>query len=89
MNDSTKQNIRAKVNTYIKRAEEIKNIRSDKSPKKQAVASNVTDGGNSRNNKNSDDENEDPDQRRMMQKFEGWFYHIYSSNINITAFLYI
>ncbi len=66
MNDSMKQNIRSKVNSYIKRAEEIKNISKDGSNKKKAVP----EGGNSKDNKD-DDENGDPDRKRMMQKFEG------------------
>jgi hypothetical protein len=68
MNDSMKQNIRAKVNSYIKRAEEIKNISKDGPGKKKAVA----DGGNSKDNKDDDDSG-DPDRKRMMQKFEGIF----------------
>jgi hypothetical protein len=65
MNDGMKQNIRAKVETYVKRAEEIKDIGKNGS-KKKAVA----EGGNSKDNKD-DDENGDPDRKRMMQKFEG------------------
>ncbi|CAF1329700.1 unnamed protein product [Adineta steineri] len=65
MNDAMKQNIRAKVNSYLKRAEEIRDMSKSNSGKKKAVA----DGGNSKDNK--DDEDGDPDKRKMMQKFEG------------------
>ncbi|CAF1275972.1 unnamed protein product [Adineta steineri] len=65
MNDAMKQNIRAKVNSYLKRAEEIRDMSKNNSGKKKAVA----DGGNSKDNK--DDEDGDPDKRKMMQKFEG------------------
>jgi vacuolar protein-sorting-associated protein 4 len=68
MNDAMKQNIRAKVNSYLKRAEEIKNISKNGSNKKKAVP----EGGNSKDNKD-DDESGDPDRKRMMQKFEGQF----------------
>jgi len=61
MNDALKQNIRSKVDSYLKRAEEIKN---NGSKKKKAVA----EGGNSKDNKD-DDESSDPDRKRMMQKF--------------------
>jgi hypothetical protein len=66
MNDTMKQSIRAKVNSYLKRAEEIKDISKNGSGKKKAVA----DGGNSKDNKDDDDSG-DPDRKRMMQKFEG------------------
>jgi hypothetical protein len=66
MNDAMKQNIRGKVNSYLKRAEEIKDISKNGSKKKKPVA----EGGNSKDNKD-DDDNVDPDRKRMMQKFEG------------------
>ncbi|UJR13877.1 hypothetical protein I4U23_000885 [Adineta vaga] len=66
MNEAMKQNIRAKVNSYLKRAEEIKELNKGGSGKKKAVA----DGGNSKDNKDDDDSG-DPDRKRMMQKFEG------------------
>ncbi|CAF2590716.1 unnamed protein product [Rotaria sp. Silwood2] len=66
MNDQLKQNIRAKVTSYIKRAEEIKGSSKNGPGPKKAVA----DGGNSKDNKD-DDENGDPERKRMMQKFEG------------------
>ncbi|CAF1525616.1 unnamed protein product, partial [Adineta ricciae] len=65
MNEPMKQNIRAKVNSYLKRAEEIKGLAKN-GGKKKAVA----DGGNSKDNKDDDDSG-DPDRKRMMQKFEG------------------
>ncbi|CAF4009911.1 unnamed protein product [Rotaria sordida] len=66
MNDQLKQNIRAKVNSYIKRAEEIKGSPKNGPETKKAVAA----GGNSKDNKDDDDSG-DPERRRMMQKFEG------------------
>jgi hypothetical protein len=68
MNDAMKQNIRAKVNSYLKRAEEIKE-NSKKGPGKKKA---VPEGGNSKDNKDNDD-SDDPDRKRMMQKFEGKF----------------
>jgi len=73
-----KQNIRAKVTSYIKRAEEIKDISKNGSKKKKAVA----DGGNSKDNKD-DDESGDPEEKRMMQKFEGKFHYIYLFSNNM------
>jgi hypothetical protein len=69
MNQAMKDNIRAKVNSYLKRAEEIKHPSKDEPRKKKAVA----DSGNSKDNKDDDDSG-DPDKKRMMQKFEGTFY---------------
>ncbi len=66
MNDSMKQNIRARVNSYIKRAEEIKNISNDGSNKKKPVP----EGGNFKDNED-DDDNGDPYREPMMDKFEG------------------
>ncbi|CAF4997144.1 unnamed protein product, partial [Rotaria sp. Silwood1] len=66
MNDQLKQNIRAKVTSYIKRAEEIKGTSKNGPTIKKPIA----DGGNSKDNKD-DDENGDPERKRMMQKFEG------------------
>ncbi|CAF4353776.1 unnamed protein product [Rotaria sp. Silwood2] len=71
MNAPTKQNIRAKVKTYIQRAEDIKNMSDNKSKKKLAVVSDDNDQRNSKRNKVSDDDNVDVDKKRMMQKFEG------------------
>ena len=68
MNEAMKQNIRAKVNSYLKRAEEIKGLAKN-GGKKKAVA----DGGNSKDNKDDDDSG-DPDRKRMMQKFEGKYF---------------
>jgi vacuolar protein-sorting-associated protein 4 len=66
MNDAMKQNIRAKVASYLKRAEEIKTNSKNGSNKKKAVP----EGGNSKDNKDDDDSG-DPDRKRMMQRFEG------------------
>ncbi|CAF3360757.1 unnamed protein product [Rotaria socialis] len=66
MNEQLKQNIRAKVSSYIKRAEEIKATSKNGDEKKKAV----TDGGNPKDNKD-DDDGDDPDRKRMMRKFEG------------------
>ena len=68
MNDAMKQNIRGKVNSYLKRAEEIKDISKNGTNKKKAVS----EGGNGKDNKDDDDSG-DPDRKRMMQKFEGRF----------------
>jgi hypothetical protein len=72
MNDAMKQNIRGKVNSYLKRAEEIKDISKNGSKKKKPVA----EGGNSKDNKDDDDSG-DPDRKRMMQKFEGLLFNFY------------
>ncbi|CAF4002625.1 unnamed protein product, partial [Rotaria sordida] len=71
MNEPTKQKIRAKVKTYIQRAEDIKNMKDYKPKKKQAVASDDNDHGSSKRNRVSDDDNVDLDKKRMMQRFEG------------------
>jgi hypothetical protein len=73
MNDQMKQNIRGKVNSYLKRAEEIKDILKNGHGKKKAVADTANGRGNSKDNKGDDDDNGDPDRKRMMQKFEGRF----------------
>jgi hypothetical protein len=78
MNDGSKQNIRAKVNSYLKRAEEIKNISKNGSGKKKAVS----EGGNSKNNRDDDDSG-DAEKKRMMQKFEGILFFVFPTNIFI------
>jgi hypothetical protein len=83
MNESTKQNIRGKVKSYLKRAEEIQNIMSKTPSKKTPVASGAMGPGNSNNNKGSDGENEDPEKKRMMQKFEGLLYYIHCADMTI------
>jgi vacuolar protein-sorting-associated protein 4 len=70
MNPQMKQNIRPKIESYVKRAEEIKDILKNGSTKKKAVADTANGRGNSKDNKD-DDDNGDPEKRRMMQKFEG------------------
>jgi len=87
MSPSMKQTIRDKVKTYLQRAEEIKDILKTKSPKKQPVANGPASRGGSAANKVNEDENEDPDRKRMMQKFEGQFSYIYVSHINIVVSL--
>ena len=61
-----KQNIRAKVSSYLQRAEEIKNTSKNGSDKKKAVVEN----GNGKDNKD-DEDGGDPERKRMMAKFEG------------------
>lgn len=70
MNPQMKQTIRPKIESYVKRAEEIKEILKKGPVKKKAVAEAGSTRGNSKDNKGDDDEG-DPDKRRMMQKFEG------------------
>jgi vacuolar protein-sorting-associated protein 4 len=82
MNEQTKQKIRAKVESYLKRAEELKNMAKQGPIKKKALADDGTGRGNSRDNKN-EDESGDPDRKRMMQKFEGKFHYIYLFSTNI------
>ncbi|CAF0812690.1 unnamed protein product [Adineta steineri] len=72
MNAQMKQTIRPKIESYVKRAEEIKEILKKGPVKKKAVADSANGrGGSSKDNKGDDDDNDDPDKRRMMQKFEG------------------
>ncbi len=85
MNGTTKQHIRAKVDSYLKRAEEIKNMAESKPLKNQAVASDGTGRGSPKGNKSNDDDSGDLDKKRMMQKFQGLFYHVYPSNVNIVV----
>jgi hypothetical protein len=75
MNAQMKQTIRPKIESYVKRAEEIKLLLQNGSSKKKAVADSVNGRGNSKDNKNDDDESGDPDRKRMMQKFEGTVQH--------------
>lgn len=77
MNDQMKQNIRGKVSSYVKRAEEIKSLSKNGNVTKKKPVADTT--GNSKNSKDGkggggdDDESGDPERRRMMQKFEGLF----------------
>jgi len=74
MNAQMKQTIRPKIESYVKRAEEIKEILKNGPSKKKAVADTANGrGGSSKDNKGDDDDG-DPDKRRMMQRFEGIFY---------------
>ncbi|CAF2339249.1 unnamed protein product [Rotaria sp. Silwood2] len=71
MNTQMKQTIRPKIESYVKRAEEIKEILKKGPSKKKAVADGPNGRGNSKDNKGDDDDSGDPDRKRMMQKFEG------------------
>ena len=71
MNAQMKQTIRPKIESYVKRAEEIKDILKNGPPKKKAVADTANGRSNSKDNKGDDDDSGDPDRKRMMQKFEG------------------
>jgi hypothetical protein len=82
MNAQMKQTIRPKIESYVKRAEEIKQILKSGSGKKKAVADGANGRGNSKDNKGDDDDN-DPDKKRMMQKFEGIFHNRYISFTNM------
>ncbi|CAF0776148.1 unnamed protein product [Rotaria sp. Silwood1] len=71
INEPTRQKIRAKVKTYIQRAEDIKKI-NDKNPKKkEAVVSDDNGQERSKRHKVSDDDNIDEERKHMMQKFQG------------------
>lgn len=71
MNDQTKQRIRAKIEAYIQRAEELKKIEKNGPVKKKALV----DDGSGRGDVKDDNESDDPDRKRMMQKLGGNFYH--------------
>ncbi|UJR33321.1 hypothetical protein I4U23_020771 [Adineta vaga] len=71
MNDETKKRLRAKVATYLKRAEEIKNISNKKPSGRETVPNNHGGNERSKTRQDCDEDNDDPDKRRMMQKFEG------------------
>jgi hypothetical protein len=73
MNAQLKQTIRPKIESYVKRAEEIKGILKNGPVKKKAVADTANGRGNSKDNKGGDDDSSDPDKKRMMQRFEGRF----------------
>jgi len=78
MNDQMKQEIRCKAKSYVERAEKIKNISDKKPPENQTVSNKPT---------RPREEEKDPDKLRMKQKFEGQFYHVYFSHINIVISL--
>ena len=69
MNEQTKQKIRGKVESYLKRVEELQKMKKNGPEKKKALV----DDGSGRGNLRDDDDNGDPDRRRMMQKLEGRF----------------
>jgi hypothetical protein len=83
MNAQLKQTIRPKIESYVKRAEEIKGILKNGPVKKKAVADTANGRGNSKDNKGDDDDSGDPDKKRMMQKFEGIFHNRYISGTNM------
>ena len=87
MDKLTKQKVRTKVDTYLKRAEEIKAMKNHKPTKMPCMANDAVGSGKSRNDKDSDEEKGDPDKRRMMQKFESQSNHIFVFNKNITILL--
>lgn len=70
MNQQMKLTIRPKIESYVKRAEEIKDILKNGGSKKKAVADSANGRGNAKD-KSGDDDDGDPDKKRMMQKFEG------------------
>ncbi|UJR13878.1 hypothetical protein I4U23_000886 [Adineta vaga] len=70
MNENTKKQIREKASSYVKRAEELKTIVKNGPVKKKALADEIPDRGNAKNNRDEDD-GDAPDRRRMIQKFEG------------------
>jgi len=74
MNNETKHKLRAKVESYLKRAEELKNIAKNEPVKKKALVDDGPGRGNSKDNRDDDDSG-DSDRRRMMQKLEGKFYY--------------
>ncbi|CAF0817610.1 unnamed protein product [Adineta ricciae] len=78
MNDATKTTIRTKVDTYLKRAEEIRN----KQPSKQAVAVSDAAQGN-------DGGVIDPDKKRTMQRLERQFHYVYLLDIGNNDFIEI
>ncbi|CAF2104306.1 unnamed protein product, partial [Rotaria magnacalcarata] len=61
MNPQMKQTIRPKIESYVKRADEIKELLKKGSTKKKAVADTSTGRGNSKDNKGDEDDNGDPD----------------------------
>ena len=67
MNTQTKTDIRSKVDTYLKRVEDIKkpDKNSSKSDKKTAV------DGEGKSVKPDDDKSKDPDRDKFVQKFHG------------------
>ncbi|CAM4854957.1 unnamed protein product [Rotaria socialis] len=70
MNPQMKQAIRPKIESYMKRAEEIVQALKKGSTKEKAVVDTSTGRGNSNDNKGDDDDNGDPDRKRMVEHFE-------------------
>ncbi|CAF3040830.1 unnamed protein product [Rotaria sp. Silwood2] len=62
--------MRAKIESYLKRAEELQNMVKNGPVKKKELADDDRGRKNSKDNKD-DDESGDPERKRIMQKFEG------------------
>jgi hypothetical protein len=86
MNEQMKQNLRAKANSYLKRAEEIVDLLKNGSDKKKTAAVDASGRGDS-SNKGDDTDSGDIDQKRMMKKFEGRFHDMYLSILNMIVHL--
>ncbi|CAF1328478.1 unnamed protein product [Rotaria sp. Silwood1] len=71
MSENTKKTIRAKIESYLKRAEELQNIVKHGPVKKKELADDNRDRRNSKDNKDDDNEISDPERKQLMQKFEG------------------
>lgn len=93
MNDPTKKTVRAKADTYLKRAEELKKTLNKTTASANPTASsqaNISANPTASSKANVPAEaTGDPDTIRMMQKFQGQSYSIYSSRINIVSSLKI
>ena len=77
MSKQTKLKIREQIESYLKRVEELKTIEKSTPSKKKALA-------------DQDDDSDDPDRKRMMQKFEGKlqsFFLVQSCSHHITRIL--
>jgi hypothetical protein len=74
MNQQMKLTIRPKIESYVKRAEEIKEILKRGPTEKKAVADTVGAYGNSKDNIGDDDDSGDPEKKQMMQNFESTFH---------------
>lgn len=66
-----KESMRAKLTSYVERAEKIKKMQENTSGNKEPVAA-VTDGKPSSSpNKNNNEDTGDPERKRLMQQLEG------------------
>jgi vacuolar protein-sorting-associated protein 4 len=73
MNQQMKLTIRPKIESYLKRAEEINEILKRDPSKKKGVTDTVDAYGNSKDNKGDDDDSGDSEKKQMMQHFESTF----------------